>query len=433
MSEYTEEEKAILSEFTYAYAEKYGEENVYNFCYDWPEDPITIAAELSEFIETVSPNCKVNVVGMSMGANIVLAYMATQECAKLNNVVFAAPAWQGTSMFGNVVTNNVEIDIFAVENYLVQMANVSAVTNITAFIISYIASQKGLSHEYFGDINAVLQNINPRLYTDTFIPYFAGMPGLWALVPQEDYEAGKKFIFEDHEIEIDSAYEKKLDDYHKIQGNAKQVVENAKKQGVKFSIVCGYNCQMIPISDEYVSSDTIIDTELMSGGANCAKYLQAHDDWDTIYTQKIKDGHNHVSWDSKVDASTAMFPENTWFIKNLQHNGFNTENGSLDVVMWLLSQTKQPTVTTDKENYPQFFLYNTYKRTTKAMPYDEVLGDLDGSGSVNTIDARLALKIAAGQVKATEAQMLLGDIDENGTIATTDAADILKIAAGIMY
>ncbi len=431
MSEYTEEEKAILSEFTYAYAEKYGEENVYNFCYDWREDPITIAAELADFIDTVSPNGKVNVVGMSMGANIVLAYIATYGGSRLNNVVFAAPAWQGTSLFGNVVTNNLEIDIFTVENYLVQLANVSAVTHITAFIISYIASEKGLSHEYFGDINAVLQNINPRVYTDTFIPYFAGMPGLWALVPQEDYEAGKEFIFDNHEIAIDPAYEAKLDAYHEIQGNAKQIIEDAKKDGMKFSIVCGYNCQMIPLSDEYESSDTIIDTALMSGGATCAKYLQAHDDWGKVYSQKIKDGHNHVSWDAKVDASTAMFPENTWFIKNLQHNGFSTENGSLDVVMWLLGQTKQPTVTTDKENYPQFFLYNTYKKTTKAMPYDEILGDLDGSGSVNTIDARLALKIAAGQVKATETQMLLGDIDENGTIATTDAADILKIAAGI--
>ena len=257
------------------------------------------------------------------------------------------------------------------------------------------------------------------------------MPGLWALVPQEDYEAGKEFIFGSHEIAIDPAYEAKLDAYHEIQGNAKQYIDAAKKEGMNFSIVCGYNCQMIPLSTEYESSDTIIDTVYMSGGATCAKYLQAHDDWGKVYSQKIKDGHNHVSWDSKVDASTCMYPENTWFIKNLQHNGFSTENGSLDLVVWLLGQTKQPTVTTDKVNYPQFFLYNTYKSTTKAMPYDSVLGDLDGSGSVNTIDARLALKIAAGQVKATDAQMLLGDIDEDGSIATTDAADILKIAAGI--
>ncbi len=431
MSEYTEDEKAILSEFAFAYAEEYGEENVYNFCYDWREDPIVIAEELADFIDTVSPNGKVNLVAMSMGSTIALSYLAQYGGSRLNNVVFAAPAWQGTSLLGNVVIDNLEIDIFTVENYLVQLANVSATTHITAFIISFISSQKGLSHEYFGDINAVFQNINPRVYTDTFIPYFAGMPGIWSLVPYEDYEAGKKFIFENHGIEIDAAYEAKIDAYHEIQGNAKQIVKDAMADGMKFSIVCGYNCQMIPLSDEYVSSDTVIDTALMSGGATCAKYLQAHDDWGKVHSQIIKDGHNHISWDSKVDASTAMFPEQTWFIKNMQHNGFDRELGTLDVVMWLLGADEQPTVTTDKANYPQFFLYNTYKRTTKAMPYDDILGDVDGSGSVNTIDARLALKIAAGQVKPTDTQLLLGDIDEDGAIATTDAADILRLAAGI--
>ena len=35
MSDYTDEEMAVLSEFTYAYAEQYGPDFVYNFSYDW--------------------------------------------------------------------------------------------------------------------------------------------------------------------------------------------------------------------------------------------------------------------------------------------------------------------------------------------------------------------------------------------------------------
>lgn len=433
MSEYTDEEKEVLSEFAYAYAEQYGEDYVYNFSYDWREDPITVAEQLEAFIKKVAPSGKVNMVAMSMGANVALAYLAQFGGAKIKNCVFAAPAWQGTSLVGNVVTDNLEIDIFAVENYLVQIANVSATTHITAFIISFIASQEGLSHEYFGDINAIFQNINPRVYTDCFIPYFAGMPGIWGLVPYEDYEAGIEFIYESHGIEIDPAVEAKLDAYHEIQGNAKQIVEDAMDDGMNFAIVCGYNCQMIPLSTEYESSDTVIDTVYMSGGANCAKYLQAHDDWDEIYIQKVKDGHNHLSWDSKVDASTAMFPEQTWFIKNMQHNGFNTENGTLDVVMWILDSEEQVTVQTDTENFPQFMLYNTYKRTTKPMPNDGILGDVDLSTAVNLKDARLALDFAAGRAEPDDDQFLLGDINENGTFETSDAVDILKIAAGIAY
>ena len=436
VSEYTEEEKAGLSPFALGYAEKHGEENVYNFTYDWRADPIENAKQLNEFISAVKASTgskRVNMIAMSQGSTVALAYLAEFGGYHLKNIVFAAPAWQGTSTVGDVVTNNVELDVFAVENYLVQLANGSATTHIAAFVISFIASYEGLSREYFNDLNDFATGILPRTYTDSFLPYFAGMPGIWSLCPAEDYEAGKEFIFDSHGVEIDPAYEAKIDAYHEIQVNAKEVVTNAMADGANFYIVCGYNCQMPPISTEYESSDSVIETRYMSGGATCAKYLQANNDWGKIYTQKNKDGHNHVSWDSKIDASTCMFPEYTWFIKNQQHNNYSLDNGTLDIVLWLLESNERVTVTTDTENYPQFWLYNTYKRTTKPMPVDEILGDVDSSTAVNTLDARLALKLASGQLSATETQLLIGDIDEDGEFSTEDARSILCIAAGVAY
>jgi len=433
MSDYTEEEQAEFGVFAEVYAEEYGAENVYNFRYDWRESPIDCAAQLDEYINAIKDEIgvkKVNIVAMSMGANVVLAYLSAFGGSSINNLVFASPAWQGTSLAGDIVTSNIEINMFTVENFLVQLANVSATTHITAYIISYIATYDGLSKEYFGDINEAVQGILPRSYTDTIIPYLAGMPGFWSLVPAEDYEAGKEFIFGDS---IDAALQAKIDAYNVIQTNAKSVIENAMADGMTFGIVLGYNCQMIPINDEYEQSDTIIDVKNMSGGATCSKYLQAHDDWTNIYNQAIKDGHNHVSWDYKVDASTCMFPEQTWFLKNFQHNGYNADNGTTDIIMWLLGSTEQYTVFTDKENYPQFSLYNTYKRKVTPITVDGMIGDLDGSGAITTVDARLALKLAAGQKKPTDDQLVFGDIDEDGKITTTDAKDILAMAAGIDF
>ncbi len=433
MSEYTEEEKAGLSVFATAYAKDFGEENVYNFSYDWRESPIDSAVQLADYIETVKDDLgvkKVNVVGYSMGANVVLAYLAANGAKDINNLVFVSPAWQGTSLAGNVAINNIEFDMFTVENYLVQLANVSATTHITAFIISYIATYDGLSKEYFGDINKAVAGILPRLYTDTVIPYIAGMPGFWSLLPAEDYEAGKEFLFGDA---IDANLEAKIDAYYEIQTNAKSIMEDAMDDGMNFGIVVGYNCQMIPISDEYEQSDTIIDVKYASGGATCSKYLQAFDDWTNIYSQKVKCGHNHVSWDYKIDASTCMFPEQTWFYKNLQHTGYNVDEGTTDIIVWLLSAEEQMTVNSDKENYPQFSLYNTYKRKVTPIAMDQIIGDIDNSGAVTTEDARLALKIAAGQKKLAEDKVKYGDIDEDGKITTTDAKDILAMAAGIDF
>ncbi len=439
LSEYPAEQKEKVSKFAKAYAKQYGEENVYDFSYDWRADPMTIADELHQFITDVKANAnvkRVNMVAMSMGAAVALAYMSKYGGAHLNNVVFASPAWQGTSIMGNIMTNNVELDVFAAENYLVQVANVSATTHIAAFIISFIASWDGLSREYMGDVNAALQGILPRAYTDTLIPYFAGMPGMWSLVPAEYYEDGKDFMFDQHEVALTPEYEAKIDAYHNVQVNAKSIIEDVMNDGARFNIVCGYNCQIVPISDEYYSSDGIVDTKYMTGGATCAKYLQSSKDWGKVPSQAIKDGHNHVSWDGKVDASTAMFPEQTWLIKNLQHNSWSEENGSIAIVMWLLGAGKQMKVTTDKENYPQFFLYNTYKKTTKAMITDkfDLLGDVDFSGAVNVYnDARLALRFASSQKTPTDDQILIGDIDENGEFSTDDVRSIMKIAAGIDY
>lgn len=433
VSEYTEEEKGRLTTFIADTATLYGEDKTYNFTYDWRLDPVEIADELNKFIGEVrvaTNSRRVNVVAMSMGSVITLSYLAQYGGRAINNLVFASPAWQGTSLVGNLMTGDLELDIFAVENFLVKSADKSATTHLTAYIISFIATYEGLSHEYFGDINAAIQGLIPYVYSDSFIPYMAGMPALWAMTPAEDYEAAKAHLFADG---MDAGLEATTDAYHDIQVNAKSIVEDAMDQGMTFGIVCGYNRQMIPLNTEYEQSDEVIDVRFMTGGATCAKYLQAYDDWAQVYSQQIEDGHNHISWDYKIDASTCMFPEQVWLLKNMSHSDYNKDNGTLDTIIWLLNADEQYTVHTDKENHPQFSLYNTYKRKTTPITIEGIIGDLDESGAVTTADAKIALEIAAGQKEASEYQLIYGDIDEDGDITTADARAILCIAAKIPY
>ena len=434
LAAYTEEEqKSLFPEFTQIIAKKYGADNTYNYSYDWRADPVDNAFLLNEYIEQVKATTgaeRVNVVSMSLGTTVVLAYLNYFGGSSINNCVFASGAWQGTSIVGNLVTKNLRLDAFTLENYLVQSARDSFTTHIFAFAISYIATDEGLTEEYIGDLNDALLNLMPRLFSDTFVPNVAGMPGLWALCPQEDYDLGKATVYS--EVAINPDLEAIIDTYHDIQNedNAKRIIEDAMAEGMKFSIVAGYNSQIVPISDEYEQSDSVIDTKYMSGGATCAKYLKAFDDWGNIYTQKNRDGHNHVSWDYKVDASTCMFPEQTWLIKNLTH-GYAIENGTVDILIWLLTADAQPTVHTDKENYPQFILYNTYRRKLTPINTQGIIGDVDQSGAVRAEDAIIALQIASGQIAPTETQLALGDIDEDGTISIEDAREILYMAAGI--
>ena len=59
-------------------------------------------------------------------------------------------------------------------------------------------------------------------------------------------------------------------------------------------------------------------------------------------------------------------------------------------------------------------------------------GDIDNSGSVTTVDARKALRLASGMdTDVTEDMLFLGDLNQNGYIDLEDADIILQRAAGI--
>ncbi len=63
----------------------------------------------------------------------------------------------------------------------------------------------------------------------------------------------------------------------------------------------------------------------------------------------------------------------------------------------------------------------------KALPTC-TLGDIDGSGKVDTTDARLALQYAVEKITLTEDQLLAADVDGSGKVDTTDARLILQYA-----
>ncbi len=63
-------------------------------------------------------------------------------------------------------------------------------------------------------------------------------------------------------------------------------------------------------------------------------------------------------------------------------------------------------------------------------PY--TLGDVNNDGSINSLDALMALKIAAKLDTPTERQRLAADVTGDGSVSSTDALQILKYAAKLI-
>jgi endonuclease/exonuclease/phosphatase family metal-dependent hydrolase len=67
-----------------------------------------------------------------------------------------------------------------------------------------------------------------------------------------------------------------------------------------------------------------------------------------------------------------------------------------------------------------------------APPHPAVVpGDLNGDGKVGIPDATLALQIAVGLQKATDAQLAAGDLNKNGKIDIAEVTRILRAAVGM--
>ena len=63
-------------------------------------------------------------------------------------------------------------------------------------------------------------------------------------------------------------------------------------------------------------------------------------------------------------------------------------------------------------------------------PYAALMGDANNDGNVDTTDARLVLRYAAGHVDKNQLNLSTSDVDGDGKVNTTDARLILQKAAG---
>ena len=175
------------------------------------------------------------------------------------------------------------------------------------------------------------------------------MPGMWAFVRDDRYEEAKKAMLPEN---ASDKFVERIDAYHyDVLNRREEILKDAPADGVEIAVISHYNKGCVPVtSSAQAHGDSLIETVCTSGGATVADYGST---LPTDYTQKACREHNHLSADGVIDASTCMFPDTTWFIKNMPHVGCNRGSAFADMLVWLFSQEHVPTVFADAR-YPQF-------------------------------------------------------------------------------
>ena len=330
------------------------DDKYFTFLYDWRISPVDNAKLLRNFVNEVKSatgHSKVSFTCHSQGNTVLTSYLALYGSKNIDKIVCLSPAYQGLSLVGALFTKKISLsgkgDAF--EEYLKGiMGYEDAKSQLICSVVSLINSY-GLVDFALNYVQGMLDSQLDRVFDESLIDIFATMPGLWSFVPAEDYEDAKEAMLKGDEKY--AGLVEKIDYYHyNVQTKTEKLLKQARSNGAAVIIASGYNISSIPVTlTAAEQSDYLIDTKYTSLGATCAPITKTLGE---NYRQaKRSCGHNHLSPDGIIDASTCSFPEYTWFFRDNGHNDFSDDY--LEFVNWALNYRGQPTVRSAK-SYPQF-------------------------------------------------------------------------------
>ncbi|MBR2724055.1 MAG: hypothetical protein IKB72_01250 [Ruminococcus sp.] len=186
---------------------------------------------------------------------------------------------------------------------------------------------------------------------------FASFPSYWSLIEPERFEEARDFVFSVEGAGFEEEYagliEKINNNYKNVTSRKEEIIKKCQDAGVHFGALAKYNSQMYPfVESQDQISDEIVDFKHASFGATVAK--DVYSTFDDAYMLKAEiDGTlGYISPDRQIDASTSLFKDSLWVLKNGYHDYFELDHKIIEE----FSRNTNFTVN-DNPNFPQYFIY----------------------------------------------------------------------------
>lgn len=341
-------------------ADRIGAENVYYFTYDWRKSPEKIADELDSFLDMVksqSGKDKVHIAALSMGGMVTTAYMYYYGTEAIDSAAYLSGAQNGTYVCGDALNGRIVFAPDTLEDALLNLIGNDTLDFMTRLLL-LISRAFGVTDALCEFLNGFVANTTEAAYSGGLRDVLGTAVGMWALCPDDDFASGVDFIFSGAEDKY-SAVLSQLDEVEEFVCSTEEILEAACNDGVKLTFTSNYNQPLIPIhARAALNSDSTLESELTSNFATVADFGKSLDD-DYVATRDVE----YISADKVIDASTCLFPDNTWFIKDADHVAFRHGSEFADFAIDLILSEEQPTVDNMTE-YQRFMvtdaLYNLY-------------------------------------------------------------------------
>lgn len=334
------------------------------FMYDWRKSPLEVADELNTYINTLldkTGHSKVGLAGRCLGSAIVSAYIAKYGTAKVDTLVYYVPTINGgvggvDSLFtGDVTLDPESLDRFV--DYYINRKGISGDDIMDDFIVALFslltycqvlpAAEDALEMIYA----KVKSDVVPRL----LLACYGGLPSFWSMLSSEYYEDAKAFVFKGREDEY-AGFIQKIDEYnYEVKEKLPELLKDFENEGGRVAVIAKYGFNIPPICQyPNAQSDGVVATKNHSFGATCSdinKKLPAS----YMESAALAGTDRYISADKKVDASTCLFPDTTWFIKNIPHAEFPADTNNL---IRTFIQSREKVTVWSYENWPQYMKYD---------------------------------------------------------------------------
>ncbi len=331
----------------------HGLEGNYYFGYDFRADPLVVADDLNTYIKHVlelTGHEKVRLRASSMGGVMTMAYLYKYGEAKVKSVIFQCCPLQGTAVAGDLFNGRIQITEESVYRYA-ETALPSLLEGFTeTFVMGLIdvVYKSGLLGKVLDMVQPILDNCAPRVFEELLIPVFKSNCGIWSFVPDEYYESAKAYMLGENPNEV---LLQRIDEYHyNVQQKAGEILNGVLDNGVPVMILAGTAIQRTPLVPTWTNdSDGTVDTKYASVGGTIAPLGETLGE---NYVQAVDCGHNHISPDNRIDASTCLLPENTWFVTPMLHS--TTHDGHGELYRWFFENDDEGVNIWSNPDYPQF-------------------------------------------------------------------------------
>lgn len=349
----------------------YGIHN-YTYWYDWRLSPSDVIADLHQYILDVMETTgkkKVALCGTCFGGAYVLAYLNKYGTdGHIKNVFFNVTVGNSTAVLTDAFCGDIEINAAAIERFGYQntdidsnsfagLINSTPLINEIIFTSYDLLAQVGVIDQLGLTFDQLYQKIYEGLVPRLAVAMFATFPSYWSLIEPERFEEARDFVFSVEGAGFEEEYagliEKINEDYENVTSRKVEIIEACQGAGVHFGALAKYGVQMYPfVESQDQLSDELVDTAHASFGATVAKDVYSSFDASYIENAKKNGTDKYISPDKQIDASTSLFKDSVWFVKNAYHDYFVQDYRIIEA----FCNNTEFTVFDDPA-FPQYFTY----------------------------------------------------------------------------